>query len=509
MAHVLLIDDDPALIPDQVRQVFPKPKHWVEVAVTAAEGLQRVSANAPDLILLDLCLPDQCGLDVYQQIRQIDARIPVIFVTMARTADTAIEAMRQGAFDYLLKPLDLRKLKHVTSEALKVARLMREPAAMARTPTDDDQPGEVIVGCCPALQEVYKAIGRVADQSFPVLITGESGTGKELVARAIYQHGARAKAPFLALNCAAIPEQLLESELFGHEKGAFTGADRRRIGKFEQCHGGTIFLDEIGDMPLLTQAKILRLLQVQEFERVGGNETIRTDVRLIAATHRDLKAWSEEGKFRSDLYYRIGVFTIHLPPLRERGDDLNLLVHHYLRRCNQDLGREVREVDPETLERLRNYPWPGNIRELQSILKQAVLCATGTVLFPTHLSLPQEPEESQAAAPLQAPIVEAFVRDQLAANSQDIYAATHKWLDQILLPLVLEHTGGVQRQAAALLGIGRHTLRQRLRELGLLAAQPVEEDREDAADCDPSPAVEGPHFHTSRTSIPDGAHDKR
>ena len=209
------------------------------------------------------------------------------------------------------------------------------------------------------MREVYKAIGRVAAQDVPVLITGESGTGKELVARAIYQHGPRAKAPFLALNCAAIPENLLESELFGHEKGAFTGAERRRIGKFEQCSGGTLFLDEIGDMPLASQAKVLRLLQEQAFERVGGNETVRTDVRLIAATHRDLEAWSAEGKFRPDLYYRLGVFTIHLPPLRERGDDLPMLVHHYVRRFNRELSRDVREVTPEAMERLQQLPLAG------------------------------------------------------------------------------------------------------------------------------------------------------
>src|SRR5213595_3761735 len=219
---------------------------------------------------------------------------------------------------------------------------MRQPAVVAEAAPDPDAEG-AIVGTCPAMREVYKAIGRVAAQNVPVLITGESGTGKELVARAIYQHSQRAKAPFLALNCAAIPENLLESELFGHEKGAFTGADRRRIGKFEQCHGGTLFLDEIGDMPPATQAKMLRVLQEQTFERVGGSETIRTDVRLIAATHRDLKGWSEEGKFRPDLYYRLGVFTIHLPPLRERGDDLPMLVQHYLRRFSHELGRDLQE----------------------------------------------------------------------------------------------------------------------------------------------------------------------
>src|SRR5947199_9764649 len=363
MANLLLIDDHPGLLPDQVGHVFPAPAHRVEIAHTGAEGLQRVADVRPDVILLDLRLPDQSGLDVLRQLRQIDARIPVVLVTVVRSADSAIEAMRQGAYDYLLKPLDLQKLDRVIREALKVARLMREPAVIARTPPDEELPGEAIIGCCPAMQEVYKAIGRVADQTFPVLITGESGTGKELVARAIYQHGPRAQAPFLALNCAAIPEQLLESEVFGHEKGAFTGADRRRIGKFEQVNGGTLFLDEIGDMPLALQAKVLRLLQEQAFERVGGNETIRTDVRMIAATHRNLKALSDEGTFRPDLYHRLSVFTIHLPPLRERGDDLPMLVQHYVRRFSRELGREVREVDPEALERLRDQSWPGNIRE--------------------------------------------------------------------------------------------------------------------------------------------------
>src|ERR1700758_824390 len=385
MASLLLIDDHPGLLPDQVSHVFPAPTHRVAIAHTGAEGLQRVAEVRPDVILLDLRLPDQSGLDVLMQLRQIDARIPVVLVTVIRSADAAIEAMRQGAYDYLLKPLDLQKLDGVIGEALKVVRLMREPAVIARTPPDDDPPGEAIVGSCPAMQEVYKAIGRVADRTFPVLITGESGTGKELVARAIYQHGPRAKATFLALNSAAIAEGLLESELFGHEKGAFTGADRRRIGKFEQCNGGTILLDEIGDMPLPLQAKVLRLLQEQAFERVGGNETIRTDVRLIAATHRDLRAWCAEGKFRPDLYYRLGVFTIHLPPLRERGDDLPLLVRHYLRRFSRELGREVRQVAPEALERLCAYSWPGNIRELQSVLKQALLRANGSVLLPAFL----------------------------------------------------------------------------------------------------------------------------
>jgi len=476
VAHLLLIDDDPDLLPDQVGHVFPAPAHHVEIAHTGAQGLERVAAACPDVILLDLRLPDQSGLEVLRQLRQIDARIPVVFVTVVRSADSAIEAMRHGAFDYLLKPIDLQKLDRVIKEALKVARLMREPAVVAEMPPDEEILGEAIIGSCPGMQEAYKAIGRVADQTFPVLITGESGTGKELVARAIYQHGPRAKAPFLALNCAAIPENLLESELFGHEKGAFTGADRRRIGKFEQCSGGTLFLDEIGDMPPATQAKMLRVLQEQSFERVGGNETIRTDVRLIAATHRDLKAWSDEGKFRPDLYYRLGVFTIHLPPLRQRGDDLPLLIRHFLRRFGRELGRDVRQAAPEAVERLRAYPWPGNIRELQSVLKQALLRAGGNVLLPTFL-----PESLRGLAALPAarsgrePGVEEFlVRVRLGPDVRDLYAEAHRNLDRLLLPRVLEYTAGSQHQAALLLGIARQTLRLKLRDLGLSASRPAE-----------------------------------
>jgi two-component system nitrogen regulation response regulator GlnG len=479
MAHLLLIDDDTDLVAEQVRQAFPR--HKVEVTGTGADGLARVRAQPPDAILLDLRLPDQTGLEVYQQLRQLDARIPVIFITLGKSADAAIEAMKQGAYDYLFKPLDLHQLRRVVEEALEVARRMREPAVLAETEPDADVEG-AIVGVCPAMREVYKAIGRVAAQDVPVLITGESGTGKELVARAIYQHGPRAKAPFLALNCAAIPEQLLESELFGHEKGAFTGADRRRIGKFEQVTGGTIFLDEIGDMPLALQSKMLRLLQEQAFERVGGNETVRTDVRLIAATHRDLKADAAAGRFRPDLYYRLSVFTIHLPPLRERGDDLPRLVHHYLRRFSRELGRQVQEIAPEALERLRSYDWPGNIRELQSVLKQALLRASGSVLLPAFLPETGGPAEAGPAPPAGEDLgLETFLRERLRPDAQDLYADIHRQLDRLLLPRVLEYTGGNQHQAARLLGIARQTLRQKLRDLGLHVTHAVEADEGDPA----------------------------
>jgi len=484
MAHVLLIDDDPVLIPEQVRHAFPAPDFHVRIAADGATGVAQVRREPPDVILLDIRLPDRSGLDVYAEIRAIDARIPVIFVTMAKTADTAIEAMKRGAFNYLYKPLDLDVLHATVIEALDVDRRMRSRVSLGET-GDELEDGN-IGGTSPAMLDVYKAIGRVASQDVAVLVTGESGTGKELVARAIYQHSARANAPFLALNCAAIPENLLESELFGHEKSAFTGADRRRIGKFEQCNGGTILLDEIGDMSLLLQAKLLRLLQEQTFERVGGNETIRTDVRIIASTHRDLKNLSGD-KFRADLYYRLGVFTIHLPPLRERGDDLSLLVKHLVRRYSRELGRNVSEVSPEAMDRLRAHAWPGNVRELQSVLKQALLNAQGSTLLPAFLpdfgSVAMVPVER--SQPLRTSVpegtsldIDAFVRSILVAKAGDVYDQTHREVDRRMLSIALEHTNGNQRDAARLLGISRQTMRVRLRSLGLYISRSVESDDE-------------------------------
>jgi two-component system nitrogen regulation response regulator GlnG len=471
MPRLLLVDDDPGLIQAQVSHALGQLGIQVQVARSGAEGLGQLAAQPVDVILLDVRLPDLSGLEVYQRIREIDARIPVIFITATTAADTAIEAMQQGAYDYLFKPLDPQQLRRVVRQALELSRLMREPTAVTETLPEDDR-GEAIIGCCPAMREVYKAIGRVARQTVPVLITGESGTGKELVARAIYQYSARARAPFHALNCAAIPETLLESELFGHEKGAFTGADRRRIGKFEQCHGGTLFLDEIGDLPLGMQAKLLRVLQDQKFERVGGNEMIQTDVRLIAATNRDLKGWSAEGKFRPDLFYRLSVFTIVLPPLRERGDDLAMLIQQYLRRFNRELGREVREVAPEAMQRFRAYSWPGNVRELQNVLQLALLRATGSVLVAEFLpealgngGAPEVPAPAEKVA--EGFAFEQFIRQRLEAGENNVYAEAHRQLDRILLPLTLQFTGGNQRLAARVLGIARQTFRVRLQEAGL------------------------------------------
>jgi two-component system nitrogen regulation response regulator GlnG len=469
MSDLLLIDDDPGQLVTQVRQAFPAPDHRIAVARTGAEGVARVRAAPPDVVLLSMGLPDQCGLVTYGQIRGLDGQVPIIFVTGSREAKAAIEAMKQGAYDCLFKPLDPDHLCQVVEEALEIARRLREPSPGSE-PAADAEGGGRLVGTCPAMRQVYKEIGLVAGQEFPVIITGESGTGKELVARAVHEHSGRAGRPFLALNCAAIPEALLESELFGHEKGAFTGAHGKRLGKFEQCHGGTLFLDEIGDMPPGAQAKVLRVIQEQAFERVGGNETIQTDVRLLAATHRDLAAWSAEGKFRPDLYYRLNVFGIHLPPLRERGEDLPALVHHYLRRFSRELGREVHEIAPEALERLRRYSWPGNVRELQSALKQALLRASGTILLPAFLPkhLGGTGDIAPAIAPREVPGLDSFIRGRLGPAACDLYAETHRQVDRLLLPRVLEYTRGSQHKAASLLGIARQTLRLKLREQGLL-----------------------------------------
>jgi len=440
-----------------------------------------VQQRPPDLILLDVRLPDTSGVEVYQEIRAIDPRIPVVFITTAKNADTAIEAIKLGAFDYLHKPLDLELLRRIVGQALEVARL-REPLALDVT----DEPRGAMLGSSREMLEIFKAVGRVAAQDVTVLVTGESGTGKELVARAIHHHSGRAKAPFLALNCAAIPESLLESELFGHERGAFTGADRRRIGRFEQCAGGTLLLDEIGDMPPALQAKILRVLQERAFERLGGTETIATDVRVIAATHRDLKI---HPGFRQDLYYRLGGFTIHLPPLRARGDDLPALVEHYVHQLSRELGREITQVSSDALDALTRYAWPGNIRELQNVIRQALLRASGTVLLPGFLPPLQAPAALAVPtpAPTLAPAItvterdlelRSFIRARLAAGASDLAGETHRIADRMMITEALELTRGNHRDAARALGISRQTLRMRMRALGLQVGRCVESDDE-------------------------------
>lgn len=473
MPKLLVVDDEPSILL-AFRRAFRDTPVDVVSAESANEGLAVAREHHPDAVVMDIQLPGLTGLEALGQFRELDPHSPVILISGKGTTDTAIEAMKRGAYDYLLKPLELSQLRQVVDRALDLSRLMHVPAVVAQAEPTDDR-ADAILGRCPAMQAVYKAIGRVAAQDVAVLISGETGTGKELVARAIYQHGRRAGGPFLAVNCAALPENLLESEMFGHEQGAFTGAERRRIGKFEQCTGGTIFLDEVADMSPLTQSKMLRLLQEQTFERVGGNETIRTDVRVLAATNKELEKLVEQGRFREDLYYRLSVFTIRLPPLRDRGDDLLTLVQHYLRRYNRELGRHVEGVSLEALAALRRYCWPGNVRELQSVLKQAMLQATGPVLakdfLPEGLLRPEAREPSTDS--LAGGRLEQLIEEHLEAGADNLYEDVLRRVEKLLLTRVLQHTDGNQLQAAKILGITRGSVRTKLRELGITIGRTV------------------------------------
>jgi two-component system nitrogen regulation response regulator GlnG len=469
MPTLLVVDDEPNVL-YSIEKLFRSNDLEVVTAPTGRQGIELARRRPPDVAIIDVRLSDLSGLDVFDEIRRIDPRTPVVVVTAYAATETAIEAMKRGAFEYLLKPIDLHQLREVVQKALDLSRFRHVPAVF--DDAEAAEPAERIVGRCAAMQEVYKAIGRVAPSDVPVLITGESGTGKELVARALYHHGGRAAAPFLALNCAAIPEALLESELFGHERGAFTGADRRRIGKFEQADKGTLFLDEIADLSQAAQAKVLRVLQEQRFERVGGDETIQTDVRLLAATNKDLERETAAGRFRQDLLYRLNVFTIHLPPLRERREDIPLLTEHFLRVFGRGLRRGVRSLTPEARERLETHDWPGNVRQLQSVLKYAIIQAPGDVL--TLECLPEDLRPGSPARPPRpaAPEMERldvaeFTDRLLRAGEPDIYRRVSLEMDRAVLGVVLRHVNGNQLKASELLGISRTTLRAKLRALGL------------------------------------------
>jgi DNA-binding NtrC family response regulator len=472
MQSLLVIDDETSILHAFQRAFRGEPDLQILTASSAGEGLELFKQQRPHVVVLDIYLPDLSGMETYQQIRACDARTLVIFITGHGTTDLAIEATKAGAFDYLLKPLELEKLRDVVQRALQISRLSHTPAVLSEIEEVPDQ-ADALIGRCPAMQDVYKAIGRVASQDVTVLLLGESGTGKELVARAIYQHSRRSQAPFLAINCAAIPENLLESELFGHEKGAFTGADRKRIGKFEQCSGGTLFLDEIGDMAPLTQTKLLRLLQEQRFERVGGNETVQTDVRLIAATNRNLEQLVSTSRFRKDLFYRLNFFTIAMPALRERPGDLTLLVDHLVKRFRRELNKDVQSVAPEAMELLERYTWPGNVRELQSVLKQALLHATGPVLIPDFMSAALRSQEKPAESAETAAEWERFVGERLASGSEDLYAEALASMERQVITIVLRHTEGNQVQAARILGITRGSLRNKIRSLGITIGRSI------------------------------------
>lgn len=452
------------------RRIFEQHEvRWVSKPTAAAEAVRSLS---PDLVILDV---DGEGLDelaALRAVRQARHDQTIIVLTAYATAQMAVEAIKHGAHDYLFKPFDVGQLRRLVDEALEIAA-QRRATGEPRREAEQRQPSGMI-GISPAMQEVYRTIGKVAPTDLTVLITGESGTGKELVARMLHEHSRRAHKPFLALNCAAIPEPLLESELFGYERGAFTGALHRKVGKLEVCNGGTLFLDEIGDMSPALQTKMLRVLQDGSFERIGGTETLRVDVRLIAATNRDLVELMRQGRFRDDLYYRLKVVPIHLPPLRERGDDITLLAEHFLRRTRTEIGRPHLSLAPEALEVLRAYRWPGNVRELENVIRSAALTCPGSVIMPEHLPVAPAVEHTRARSPVQvdqgsdvADLLEPVFKRFLLDFETGRPGKPFDLIEEAMIRKALAATSGNQSKAAHLLGITRSTLRKRMQKYGI------------------------------------------
>jgi nitrogen regulation protein NR(I) len=474
MSKLLLVDDE-ADVQYSFQRIFDSPEIELSTASSGEEGLLAIPKFKPDLVIMDVRMGGLSGLETLRRIRQIDSKLPVILMTAYGTTQTAIEAMKLGAFDYLLKPFDVPKLKELVTNALKAARDMRQVVSYEPLlETEDYEMG--IVGRTEPMQQVFKLIGQLAASDATALITGESGTGKELVARAIYHHSNRSQQAFLAVNCAAIPEQLLESELFGHERGAFTGAANQRIGKFEQCNKGTIFLDEIGDMTPPTQTKILRVLQSGSFERVGGNQPIKVDVRVIAATNKPLEQAVAARQFREDLFYRLNVVRLHIAPLRERRDDIRLLVNYFLKKFAKEGEGKPRSIAPSALKALEKYHWPGNVRELENIIRRALVVAKGEAILTADLPVEVTGQGLGATATTTLPVTGADAgATELSALARLLFQWARREPKLKVIPAVerelviqaLKETSGNQVHAAKLLGITRATLRKRVEKFGI------------------------------------------
>jgi nitrogen regulation protein NR(I) len=464
MQTILIVDDDKSIRYSLKRMM--EGKYSILTAQNGEEALERVKESFPDLILMDIKMPGRSGIDVLREIKLIDPKSPVIIMTAYGTTETAIEAMKYGAFDYILKPFPIPQMKGLVEKALSLRTMMKQEVIYASPEGEESDEGERIIGSSPKMQEIYKIVGQIAPSDVTVLLRGESGTGKELFARAIYQHSSRSNLPFLPVNCAAIPDTLLESELFGHEKGSFTGATSRRIGKLEQCQGGTIFLDEIGDMSLSTQAKLLRVLQEKNFERLGGTETIKVDIRLIVATNKDLEEAIGNGKFREDLYYRLNVVSIMIPPLKERKEDIPGLVSYFLKKFNRELKKAIVGITPSAMAKIASYGWPGNVRQLENVLKRAMVLCQGEWILEDQLLFEKGWERREA----QEESSKKNVEDLLDALFEEFSTAsvTPQDLDMIsslergLILRALQKTRGNQLKAAALLGINRSTLRGKM-----------------------------------------------
>jgi two-component system nitrogen regulation response regulator GlnG len=471
-ARVLVADDEPG-IRFVLRETLEEAGHEVVEAASGDEALAALASGDFAIAFLDIRMPGPSGLELLAQVKASGSDASVVIMTAQSSFENAVEAMKRGALDYLAKPFGTEEARALVAKALRARALEREVRALRREVAGRAAPGERLVGRSPALLEVFKTIGRVARSDVPVLITGESGTGKELIARAIHAASARAAGPLVPVNAAAIPRDLLESELFGHERGAFTGAVEARPGRFREASGGTLFLDEIGDMPTELQAKLLRVLQSGEVMAVGARKSERVDVRIVAATHRDLDAAVASGRFREDLLYRLRVVPIHVPPLRERREDVPALVEHFVERYGESLAERRPLVSAAALERLGAHDWPGNVRELENAIKRALVLAAGDVLGPDDFAfLDAAPAAGPAPAPAAGPALEALVAQEVeaalaSADPGDLFRRLIERVEKPLLETVLAKTGGNQLRAAALLGINRNTLRKKLTELGI------------------------------------------
>ncbi len=488
--YKLLVVDDDQTLRYSIRSSLESSLLRVLEAASPQQAIVQLNQNPPDVVLLDLRLNEANGIDLLKEIKASHIDIPVIVFTAYSTTTSTIEASKHGAFEYLLKPVDLRHLLATIDRALRT-----RGGSLERLKSDESQESEpshakrrpralefernsveartLMIGSSAAMQDVYKKIGRFAPTNGNILILGESGTGKELVARAVHEHSRRNRSQFLAINCAALSETILESELFGHEKNAFTGALKRRIGKFEYADGGTIFLDEVADMSPATQAKVLRLLQDQRFERLGGNETIETDVRIVAATNKDLIGMVRQGLFRVDLFYRLNVFTISLPPLRERKEDLHDLVTFFTEQFKSEFAKETVDIDTRVFERIGAYDWPGNLRELQSSVRYALAHTDGSVMRPEFL--PSHIVNDLNVTPSDVS-QESFLRQTellLRSDHSNIYQELVFNLESVLLPTVLSYVEGNLQQACWRLGLSRNTLKAKMRDHGISVSHRV------------------------------------
>jgi two-component system nitrogen regulation response regulator GlnG len=472
MSHAgkILVADDEESIRWVLATALAGEGYTVEQVESGEAALQRLGNDHFDLAFVDIKMPDLDGLSLLSQARAAGVRTPIVIITAQNTMANAIEAMKRGAYDYLTKPFDIEEVRLLAERVLEMRRQAADLTRLEEQTRRRFELGVEIIGKTPAMQEIFKTIGRVAHTDATVLVQGESGTGKELIARAIHSHSPRWSGPFVARNCSAVPRDLLESELFGHERGAFTGATEQRAGVFEIAQAGTLFLDEIGDMPLELQSKLLRVVQERELTRIGGREVIKVDCRIIAATNQDLERAVQQGRFREDLYFRLKVVPIVVPPLRQRRGDIPELVAYFIEKVNREMGTNITGVSPEAQAVLNAHDWPGNVRELENTLVRAAVLAPGPTLMPRDLALATR--EATVATYDDMSLEEVvhlklkeYFRQTRDVEPTDLYALIMERVERPLIELTLERTRGNQLKAAAILGINRNTLHKKITEL--------------------------------------------